>query len=293
MPPFVIHGPQGGAPALPLVCDSPHSGTHYPADFRHAVARAILRQSEDTHVDALWAGVPACGGTLVCATFPRSYIDPNREEADIDVTALDGTWPHTAKPSQQCTALGNGLVWMRTPTRHRIYDRPLAVAEVMQRIETCWRPYHQALRAQLERAHRIHGGYWHLNLHSMPSNAFERLGLSATAPLADVVLGDRHGSSCDAAFRDAVSSAFTARGYTVALNTPYAGLELVRLAGAPAQGRHSLQVEVNRALYMDERTREPNPNFHTLKQHIHEVLAELQSFIAQQLQAWQAHPASL
>ena len=276
--PVIVTPPADNATAIPLVCDSPHSGTHYPADFGHAVDRAALRRSEDTDIDALWSGVPAAGGVLVCATFPRSYIDPNRDEADIDLSMIDGPWPHAVRPSARCLELGNGLMWRNTPEHLAIYTRRLSVAEAALRIEEYWRPYRQALAAQLESAAALHGGYWHLNLHSMPSNAYERLGLPAR-PLADVVLGNRHGTTCDAGFTDLVADAFKARGYSVAVNDPYEGVELVRLAGHPARHRHSLQIELNRALYMDEGTRERLPRFDTLKADIDHVLAAVRTYV--------------
>lgn len=266
------------APAIPLVCDSPHSGTRYPADFGYAVGHAALRRSEDTHVDALWAGVPAVGGHLLCADFPRSYIDANRDEHDIDPSMLAAPWPGTARPSARTLEQGMGLVWRATPEHLPIYERKLTVAELRQRIEGHWRPYRQALARELQAAAGRHGGYWHLNLHSMPSNVYERLGLPARRA-ADVVLGDRHGASCHAAFTDAVAAAFRRQGLSVALNDPYEGADLVRVSGDPARGRHSLQIELNRALYMDEQTREPGPGFRPLHAAIGEVLREVANYV--------------
>jgi len=159
-----------------------------------------------------------------------------------------------------------------------IYGRKLSADEVARRIERYWRPYRQAVAAELEHTAARHGGYWHLNLHSMPSNVYERLGLPAR-PAADVVLGNRRGTTCDAAFTEAVRAAFASRGYCVALNDPYEGLELVRLAGSPERRRHSLQIELNRALYMNEATRERLPDFQALHADIGRVLADLRAYI--------------
>lgn len=279
---FSLTPPAAGVPGIALVCDSPHSGTVYPADFGHAIDRAALRQSEDTHVDTLWAQVPAAGGTLLCANFPRSYIDTNRGEADIDVGMIEGAWPHPAQPAPRTLSLGMGLVWRDTPGHAPIYARKLTVQEVALRIERCWRPYREALSQTLERTARQYGACWHLNLHSMPGNVYERLGLAARVP-ADIVLGDRHGSTCHAAFRDVVAQAFRARGYSVAVNDPYEGAELVRVHGAPARGRHSLQVEINRAVYMDEATREPGAGYAALRRDIGQVLGEVRGFVVNQV----------
>jgi N-formylglutamate deformylase len=280
-PAVTISLPPPGIPDIALVCDSPHSGTFYPEDFGHAISHAALRQSEDTHVDTLWQQVPAMGGTLLCATFPRSYIDANRDEADIDLGMIGDAWPLPVRPSKRCLDLGIGLIWRETPERQPIYARKLSAHEVAQRIAHYWQPYRQALAQQLERAAQRHGGYWHLNLHSMPSNAYERLGLPPR-PLADIVLGDRRGTSCGGAFVDVVAQAFRARGYSVAVNDPYEGVDLVRIAGAPVRGRHSLQVEINRAIYMHEPTRQPAAGFATLGADIARVLEEVRSFVTVQ-----------
>ena len=265
--------------ALPLVCDSPHSGTRYPDDYRCSVDHAALRMGEDTHVDRLWDHAPELGATLVRAHFPRTYIDPNRALSNLDTSMIDGPWPGEARPSERTLTLGMGLVWRQTPARLPIYDRLLRVDEVQHRIDTCWRPYHLALHAACGQAVARWGACWHLNLHSMPGNAYERLGLPARRPLADFVLGDLAGTSCEPAFRDHVHAVIREHGYDVAVNDPYDAEELVRLHGRPAQRRHSLQIEVNRALYMDEATREPNAGFERLRADITSMLVEIARFV--------------
>lgn len=268
---------------IPLVCDSPHSGTHYPADFNYAVDFADLRKCEDTHVEKLWAAVPLVGGTLVHASFPRSYTDANRTEYDIDVSMLNAPWPGRAEPTARCLQLGNGLVFKQTTTMQSIYKRRLSVAEVQNRIDTCWRPYRHALIQALETARQQHGKRWHLNLHSMPSNAYERLGLPKGKVLADVVLGDLHVTACSAEFTAFVAKAFQQRGYTVAINDPYAGMDLIQKHGNPALGDHSLQIELNRALYLNEQTREPLPQFGKVQADITGLLADIADYIHHQL----------
>lgn len=268
-------------PPIPLVCDSPHSGTDYPPDYGFAVAIEELRRLEDTHVQWLWDSVPRVGGTLVHALFPRSYIDPNRDERDIEPELLSEPWPDELRPTARTLALGNGLISRLTPGREAIYARRLSVREVAHRIERCWQPYRQAVAQALARASLASpgGGYWHLNLHSLPGNVYERLGRAAPGPLADIVLGDLHGASCGAALTDAVTQAFRRRGYTVALNEPYAGQDLLRAFGDPARGRHSLQIELNRAIYLDERTRERLPRAHAVRDDIAAALQEIASHI--------------
>jgi N-formylglutamate deformylase len=269
------------ADPIALVCDSPHSGTYYPQDFDFAIELAQLRQCEDTLVEQLWDAAPLVGATLVQATFPRSYIDPNRSEDDIDLAMLDGEWDGPVAPSQRCLQLGNGLVFSQTPARLPIYSRRLHAHEIAHRIESCWRPYRRALADALAQSGTPHGERWHLNLHSMPSNAYERLGLP-DKPLADIVLGNLHGASCGADFADFVGEEFRRQGYTVALNDPYAGQDLVRTFGRPAQGQHSLQIEINRSLYLDEKTREPKRQFPELRKRIHLVLQAIAGYIREE-----------
>lgn len=266
--PCVLRRP--AAPAIPLVCDSPHSGTRYPADFGHALARQHVRRGEDTHVDTLWDAVPAAGGTLLAATFPRTYIDANRDLGDLDPDLLDDAWPEPLSPGAK-TRLGHGLVWRDLDPGQPLYARRLTVAEVRGRIDGYYRPYHAALSGCIDDAVRRFGAVWHLNLHSMPSDAYERLGLPGRA-LADFVLGDRDGSTCEPGLLAVIESVLHAHGHTVARNDPYKGVELIRRMGQPALGRHSLQIEVNRRLYMDEATRERHGGYAPLKAAIDAVV---------------------
>ena len=266
--------------AIPLVCDSPHSGTEYPQDFGYAVEFSNLRQCEDTHVEALWSGVPRVGGALLHARFPRSYIDANRASTDIEAALLDEPWPGELQPSERCTRLGNGLIYSKTSLLTPIYSRKLGVAEVSRRIQSCWLPYREALRGLIGQAQSRFGKAWHLNLHSMPSNAYARLGLADDRVLADVVLGDLRGISCSPAFTQSVAEAFTSLGYTVSINDPYVGQDLLREHGRPGDGCESLQIELNRKLYLDEATREPNGRFEQTRRDIDRVLEHVARFIA-------------
>lgn len=276
-PAYHLHEPVGEA--VPLVCDSPHSGTEYPSDYGHAVPLAQLRRGEDTDVDALWSAAPQVGGTLLAARFPRSYIDPNRALDDLDPALLDGPWPEPLNPGEK-TRLGYGLIWRNVGAGQQIYARKLTVAEVRRRIDDCYRPYHAALAARIEQATRRFGGVWHLNLHSMPNDAYERLQIESPHPLADFVLGDRDGKTCEPAFVALVESELRARGYTVARNDPYKGVQLIERIGQPARNRHSLQVEIRRPLYMHEATRERNEGFARLQQDLSALLQVLAGYVA-------------
>jgi len=252
-----ITEPQG-APA-PVVFDSPHSGTDYPDDFGTIAPLSVLRRSEDAFVDELFAAAPRHGAPLIAALFPRIYIDPNRDLIDLDPAMLDGPWPDPLVPSRK-TELGVGLVWRIMPPDSRLYDRLLSVAEVRGRIDRCWKPYHRAVATAIDETHRRFGKVWHVNCHSMPAmgNAASEDG---PVPRAEFVLGDRDGTTCEAGFTAFVAGELRDMGYEVKINEPYKGVELVRRYSDPARGRHSLQLEVNRKLYMDEVRIEKNDGF--------------------------------
>ncbi|WP_300556007.1 N-formylglutamate amidohydrolase [Limnohabitans sp. Rim8] len=267
---------------LPLVCDSPHSGTNYPSDFRSALPFAQLRQTEDTDIDALWAGVPAVGGTLVSALFPRCYIDPNRALEDLDPSLIAGTWPVPLAPGPK-SKLGYGLIFSKVDAHNMIYDRQLTVQEIQQRIDHYWQPYRSALDEEIRSSYDAFGSVWHLNLHSMPQNAYERLGIKTDKPLADFVLGDRDGTTCEPAFVSLVEESLRSCGYSVARNDPYKGVALLEQIGQPAQRRHSLQIEIRRPLYMHEASRERNADFDKLKLSLDKTLSDVALYVQSQV----------
>ena len=266
--------------ALPLVCDSPHSGIDYPVDFRSIQPMALLRRAEDTHIEALWSAVPQVGASLVEARFPRAYIDPNRALEDLDPDLLDGPWPHPINLSDK-SRLGYGLIWRQLEASRPLYDRRLSVAEVQQRIQRCWQPYRDALLKEIDESLARFGGVWHLNLHSMPNDSYERMGHTHGRPLADFVLGDLDGTTCEPGLTDVVEQAIRRHGYTVARNDPFKGVALLAQLGQPQANRHSLQIEIRRPLYMDEVTRERNSGFESLRAHLTEVLGEVAAYVRQ------------
>jgi N-formylglutamate amidohydrolase len=276
--PFEIRPP--AADPVPLVLDSPHSGADYPADFRPAVTPEKLRQAEDAYVDELYASGPALGATLIAARFPRSYIDPNRSLLDIDTSLLEAPWPGPAIASRK-TQLGIGLIWRVLDTGEPIYARALSVEEVKQRIVRYHQPYQRAVKQALDQAHEHFGGVWHLNLHSMPALSSQISEEGPGKSRADFVLGDRDGTTCEAEFTALVAETLRGLGYQVKINDPYKGVELVRAFSDPAAGRHSLQVEVNRRLYMNERTREKSAGFAALQADLDKLLREVARYAAE------------
>lgn len=259
-----------GEPA-PVIFDSPHSGRDYPEDFGHAAPLEVLRLAEDAFVDELLDDAPDAGVGLLTALFPRSYIDPNRHEADIDETLLAEPWPHGAEPSGR-SERGLGLLRRLISPKIPVYDRHLAVSEVENRIADFYRPYHAELKAMLDAAHARFGAVWHIDWHSM--KAMGR-GRNATQR-ADFVLGDLDGAACAAEFTQLVGQTLSALGYSVRLNDPFKGAELVSRYSDPGRERHSLQIEINRKLYLDESSVAKTAGFARLK----DDLAKLARIVA-------------
>ena len=272
---FKIVAPRAGP--VPLVLDSPHSGTEYPEDFRCALPLEKLRQAEDSYVDELYGAGPDVGATLIAARFPRSYIDPNRSVLDIDASLLEAPWPGPALPSPK-TARGIGLIWRVLDTGEAIYARKLSVDEVKHRIVRYHQPYQRAVKDALDEAHRHFGAVWHLNLHSMPAVSSSISEEGPGKSRADFVLGDRDGTTCEPEFTAAVAEALRRMGYHVKVNDPYKGVELVRAFSDPQRRRHSLQVEVNRRLYMDERTRSRIAGFEELRSNLSKLLEHVAGY---------------
>ena len=259
---FVVHAPYAGIRAAPVVFDSPHSGLDYPADFEPVASRAAILSTWDAYVDELWGGVPAAGASLVTALFPRAYVDANRAANDIDPDVLETPWPHRVVHSEY-TRRGMGLIRRFALPDVPMYARPLSLAAVRRRIGSYHRPYRRALRETLDAVWRRHGRVWHFNCHSMKScNA--RIGRAA-AKRPDFTIGDRDGTTASPQATAWVAKFFRDRGHSVALNHPYRGGDIVGTHGDPAHGRHSIQIEINRALYMDEATCERGPRFEALR----------------------------
>jgi N-formylglutamate deformylase len=273
---LVRYAPAGTA--SPLVVDSPHSGRAYPDDFGHAAPLALLRRAEDAFVDDLFEDTPRHGAAFLKALFPRSYIDPNRHEGEIDTRMLDGAWPHRLEPSER-TKMGLGLVRRLIRGNVPVYARRLPVAEIESRIARYHRPYHDELESMLTEIHARFGAVWHVNAHSMKA-----LGRKSgqSIPRDDFVLGDLDGESCDPDFTAFVAETLRGLGYTVRLNHPFKGAALLQRFGRPRDGRHSLQIEVNRGLYMDEDRIEKTAGFDTLKRDIDRMLAAIAAFVAEQ-----------
>lgn len=260
-----------GCAEIPLVFDSPHSGRDYPADFRHCCGYEALARAEDNHVDALLEGIPGYGATLLCALFPRTYIDVNRAEYDIDTDLLAERWPGPLMPSSRSHA-GIGLIRRLVQPGVPVYDRRLSIAEIQHRLNHYYHPYHKTLRDIQDGLHYRFGSMWHINAHSMPSPVSPSTGPHNLHHLhPDFVLGDRDGTSCALDFTHALRDCLKSMGYRVAINNPYKGVEIVRRSARPDAGRHAIQLEISKALYWNETSNEKNRNFNALKVDINKL----------------------
>jgi N-formylglutamate deformylase len=277
--PFFVTEPTGAR--LPIVFDSPHSGVVMPADFDTIAPPESLYTSWDAFVDELWAAVPEHGGVLIGARFPRAYIDPNRAITDIDAQLLAASWPTPLAP-QKYTLRGMGLIRRDALPGRPMYARKLSIAEVQHRIDAYYLPYRAALRDAAERAAAQHGALWHVDCHSMKSRGNE-MNVDAGEARPDLVVSDRLGTTADPAFTQWVAQYFTAAGYTVQVNEPYQGGDLLTAVSAPAQRRHSIQIELNRGLYMDEAKFVKHAGYAALKQNLDAFVAALAEYVRAQL----------
>lgn len=255
-PPFeILEPPQWRGP---VVFNSPHSGKVYPRAFLIATRLdlATLRRSEDCFVDELVRGVVERGFPLMRAHFPRCYIDVNREPYELDPRMFEGRLPPFANTRSMRVAGGLGTVARVVGDAQEIYPQRISVDDALCRIETLYKPYHRALRRLFARAHQMFGAAILVDCHSMPST-----GGKDERSRADVVLGDRYGTSCASVVSDTIESTLRDFGLSVSRNKPYAGGFITEHYGNPAAGLHAIQLEVNRGLYMDERRFERNENF--------------------------------
>jgi N-formylglutamate amidohydrolase len=261
----------------PVVFASPHSGRLYPKGFLDTCSAAMidLRRIEDAYVDRLLAGVHLTGSPVICGLIGRAVIDLNRAESEMDPSMfVDPLNAWSANRSPRIEA-GLGCLPRIAFNGTQIYNHKLRRAEAEARLEQIHRPYHRALDALLRRAQAMFGQAWLVDIHSMPAET------SGTARSPDIVIGDRFGAACRAGFADRVEQLFRERGYSTARNTPYAGGYATMTHGQPVLGRHALQIEIRRKLYLDEATVEPTEGFLPLRRHLEEIASEICDYTRQ------------
>jgi N-formylglutamate amidohydrolase len=246
----------------PVVFASPHSGTDYRQEFFTATKldTLVLRRSEDSFVDELFAGAPSRGVPLIRALFPRVFIDPNREPYELDPTMFVEPLPAFVNVRSPRVGAGLGTIARVVANGAEVYFSKLPFAEAQRRVETFYKPYHARLAGLIDETVAAYGGSIFIDCHSMPSVGGP-MDRDPGKRRVDFVLGDCHGTSCAPALIDAVERHLRARGHSVTRNTPYAGGFCTQHYGRPKQRRHALQIEMNRALYMDELRIERNAQF--------------------------------
>ncbi len=268
---FVLKRP--AQQAGPFIFASPHSGRDYPAAFlAHAVLdRQAIRSSEDAFVDRLFDAAPALGAPLLAARAPRAFIDLNRAADELDPAVIDGI---TRAPHNPRVSSGLGVIPRVVAGGRQIYSGKLSLSEAESRISRFWHPYHQALAGLIDETRAAFGSAVLIDCHSMPHEAIEAHSRPGN-PRPEVVLGDRYGVAAGREVMDRVEAAFAGAGLRVVRNAPFAGAYVAQAYGRPMRGVHVVQVEIDRALYMDEARVVPLADFPAFRDLIAGVVAEL------------------
>ncbi|MCY1223585.1 N-formylglutamate amidohydrolase [compost metagenome] len=281
--PYKLTEPAGAA--LPLVVDSPHSGQAraggLPAGLPLQAPPEALLTGWDAYVDELFAHAPAVGGTLLCAEFPRWLVDVNRARDDIDPALVDGAMPFALRPSDKA-GRGMGVLRRLALPGVPVYGAPLSPAMAEQLLKTYYDPYHAALAGAMAAHHARFGAVWHLDCHSMKSRG-NAMNVDHGSERPDFVLSNRDGTTCPDAFIELVGQCLRGFGYHVGINWPYKGAELVTAYSDPARARYSLQIEINRALYLDEARFVPHDGFARLRGHLDQLLERVADHIRAEL----------
>ena len=260
--PGVYRLDEPGRVRIPLVLDSPHSGSDYPESFDTTVPLTALRRAEDMYVDDLFADGPELGASLVSALYPRSFIDPHRDVRDLDRDLLTEPWPDPVAPTEKAR-LGHGLIWRVCPPDYPMYPRRLSIEEVQDRIAHYWEPYHNVLQRCMDETYDMFGMAWHINCHSMPSSSLPRDNESNYMRRADFVLGDRDGTTCSREFLNVVET-LKNFGYLVRINDPHEGVEIVRRHGVRTSAAIVCKLRLTARFY-ERRNVRATPYYTTLK----------------------------
>ncbi len=265
--------------SVPFVFNSPHSGRAYLSSFLQSsrLDTTQIRQSEDAFVDLLIKDVEHLGAPVLKANFPRAYIDVNREAYELDPKMFEGKLPKHINSRSLRVAGGLGTIARIVGERREIYHTRIPAEEGLDRIERVYKPYHNTLRGLLNNVQDKFGLAVLVDCHSMPSANSNK----NHDPKADFVIGDRFGTSCSAWLSSCAVGLLQNMGYNVALNRPYAGGYITENYGRPERGIHALQVEINRALYMDEHAHQPHSGFHDLRKDLMEFLTALVEMVTE------------
>jgi len=258
----------------PVIVASPHSGRHYPWGFARSTVldERTIRSSEDAFVDMLVAEAPAMGAPLLAAEYPRAYIDLNRSCDELDPAVISDLARVASNPR---VSSGLGVIPRVVANGRLIYRGKMRLREAEERIEQVWRPYHACLDRLMQATRAEYGTAILLDFHSMPGDALDAVARAPGAPRPDVVIGDRFGASASADVVDALEAAFQGTGLVVSRNTPFAGAYIAQHYGRPSRGRHAIQIEIDRGIYMNEALIRPNGNFRHVKALLTGVLGQM------------------
>ncbi|PSL18345.1 N-formylglutamate amidohydrolase [Shimia abyssi] len=268
---YLIHRPRTLTSAL--VFASPHSGCDYPEWFiRRSLLNAhTIRTSEDAFVDKLFEVAPEFGAPFLVAGAPRAFLDLNRAADELDPALIHGVRKIGHNPR---IASGLGVIPRVVANGRSIYSGKMALDEANRRIETYWRPYHQALAELLAQAHETFGKAILVDCHSMPREAVENVSRNGR-PRPEIVLGDRFGAAAHSEVMDQIEAAFAEAGFEVSRNTPFAGAYVTQHYGRPSRRQHAIQIEIDRSLYMDERRIKPHSDFAAFRERLGSVIARI------------------
>ena len=269
-PAYDLHMPDPRSTGV--IFASPHSGCDYPWSFlrRSVLDERTIRSSEDAFVDRLFAAAPGLGAPLLAARAPRAYVDLNRGADELDPGVIEGV-RHVAHNPRISSGLG--VIPRVVANGRAIYRGKIPLAEARARLAEIWTPYHATLQRLLAEARRDFGAAILIDCHSMPHEAIDSIAAGGRTP--DVVLGDRFGAACGPEIVDRIEAAFAGAGLRVARNAPFAGAYVTQHYGRPSRGQHVVQVEIDRALYIDEREIRPSAGFADLRRVLDGVMADL------------------
>ncbi|MCW5576023.1 MAG: N-formylglutamate amidohydrolase [Burkholderiales bacterium] len=258
------------APPAPLVVDVSRSGREYPKEYRSPLPFTTVHDNVSMYVEDLWAGTPAAGGTLLYCCFPNTWVDVNRNEADMDPAVVDGEWPRPLKPTAR-TLEGLGLIKTKSRYGEPFQERRLTVAEIEERLARYYRPYHAELKRLVDETHARFGVLRQISCHCM-SAVGAPTHPDAGKPRADFCISDLHGRTSSPQTMALIADTLKGWGYSVSVNEPYVGNELIGRHGDPGRGIDSVQIEINKKLFMDTRTFRRTAGFDRLKADLDRLL---------------------
>lgn len=258
---FLRYAP-AAAPA-PLLVDVSRSGREYPPQYRTPLPFTTVHDNVSMYLEDLYAATPSLGGTLLYCCFPNTWIDVNRSELDMDPAVVDGQWPVPLKPTAR-TLEGLGLIKTRSRYGEPFQERKLTVAEIEERLDLYYRPYHAELKRIVDALHERFGVLRQISCHCM-SAVGAPTHPDAGKPRADFCVSDLHGKTASREAMELVVETLKSYGYSVSVNDPYVGNELIARHGNPALGIDSIQVEINKKLFIDTKTFRKTPGYAKLK----------------------------